>query len=85
MGSQNEHISYKKIIMYKNYFSSTVLNILHNKARRIKFQIYNPQGWGKENYRENTVILCMLTAYIHKCNLEAEIYFVNISIECGNV
>jgi hypothetical protein len=30
--------------MFKNYFSNTVLNILHNVARRIKFQIYNQAG-----------------------------------------
>jgi hypothetical protein len=36
----------KKMIMYKNYFASTVLNILHNEARRIKFQMYNPHGSG---------------------------------------
>jgi hypothetical protein len=70
--------------MIKNYFSNTVLNILHNETRRIKFQTYNKRGGG-ENWRENSVILCMLTAQIHKCNLEAEIYFQNIWIECGNV
>jgi hypothetical protein len=41
MGSQNDDISYKKMIMIKNCFSNTVLKILHNVARRIKFQIYN--------------------------------------------
>jgi hypothetical protein len=46
MGNQNEHIGYKKIIMYINYFSNTVLNILQDEARRIKFQIYN-QGVGE--------------------------------------
>jgi hypothetical protein len=44
MGRQSEHISYIKMIMYINYFSNTVLNILHSEARRIKFQIYNQVG-----------------------------------------
>jgi hypothetical protein len=73
-----------KMILIKNYFLNTVLNILHNKTRRITFQTYN-HGAGGENWRENRVILCLLTAQIRKCNSEAKIYFRNIWIECGNV
>jgi hypothetical protein len=69
MDSQNEHISYIKMTMIENYFSNTVLNILHNETRRIKFQTY------KQNWRENSDIL---TGQIQKCKSEAEIYFPNM-------
>jgi hypothetical protein len=36
----------RKMIMFKNYFSNTVLNVLHNEARKIKFQIYTQAGGG---------------------------------------
>jgi hypothetical protein len=75
MGRQNERISYIKMTMIQNYFSNTVLNILHNDTRRIKFQTYKKMGGGLENWWENSDIL---TAQIHKCKLEAEIYFPNI-------
>jgi hypothetical protein len=68
--------------LQKNYFSNTVPKILHNVARRIKFQIHiQAEGDGEgQNYRENSVIMCMLTAQIQKCNLDTEIYFPNIWI-----
>jgi hypothetical protein len=47
MVSQNEHISYKKMIMFENYFSNTLLNILHNETKTIIFQIYNLVGGGQ--------------------------------------
>jgi hypothetical protein len=42
------NISDTEMILIQNYFSNAVLNILHNKTRRIKFQTYN-HGVGGEN------------------------------------
>jgi hypothetical protein len=38
--------------MFKNYFSNTVLNIFHNETKRIKFQIHNQGGGGRELERK---------------------------------
>jgi hypothetical protein len=34
------------MVTFKNYFSNTVLHVLHNETKRIKFQIYNQDGGG---------------------------------------